>query len=1348
MQYIIQKLILAILTILVIAEYSQGQPYDVKRIGNIQGLSNNYVNSIAEDKNGYIWISTEEGLNRFDGNTFTNFYSNRGHHKLAGNELNHILDDPKDSIIWVATQRNGLNAYNYANNIMYHYPKGEISSEAVTDIAPSSDSSIWVATYWNGVNYFDKKTSKFRQYNSQNVSGISNDHIWAIADNGNGNVYIGYSEQGLAILDTTTKSLTYLRNDPNNKSSIPSNEVLCLRPDKYGNIWVGTSKGLAILSTQNNNFTRLDFIPEIAEHSVFDIRHTSDGYTWIALELGGIVITDIMQKNLNAPQSIQSVKINAGEAQGTLSGASVRCLHEDHYGNIWAGIWAGGVNFIAKEKNAFGYIDAATNFKGTCLTNKGVLSIAGNNNDYLYVGTDGGGINVFHNGIRIATYDSDNTPQIVSNSIQALYYDNNKLWVGMFNGGLTCMDTQTGKFQTVIKGTDSNADIRYISDTNTDTLLVATSGGICIVSKKKCKLLNRISLKQNLVRCILRDNKGYIWAGTFGGGLFIFDFQMNLIRELDTDVNFPSNTVNHIIQDSRNLIYVATGEGLIKFTSESDTAYRICDFAQGLSNIHIRAIAEDSLRNIWFSTNQGISCLRTNGQIVNFDNRNNICNGSYTSACVYSSSHILYFGSINGLSIIHPENALRYQTAPIPRITKIIIAPSSPQYSDSIILNPISQLNLQHWQNTIIFGINSSNYAFKTHTENECRLIGFDNKWIPVSNTSGTITFRNLPPGHYELQIRTRLHNQEWERNTPKISITINPPLWLTTWAKIGYLLLILAAIYALLYGYKHRVKMNALYQLEKNNREKDNYLNEERMKFYTNITHELRTPLTLILGPMEDIVNNNSLAPELASKARLIHRNALSLLEKVNALLEFRKTESANRKLVVSKANISNIVNDTALRYSQLATSHNVPIVLSIENTNNILLDKDALQTILNNLIFNAIKYTSNGSITIGVQTVQRNEHPYICITVADTGCGISEEALTHIFERYYQEHGEHQSSGTGIGLALVKNLADLHHAIIEVESKQGKGTVFRIYFDINETYPEAIHISETEDNNKKDESKPTSKSNNKLVLLVEDNLDILNYLSNEIGKYYDVDKAENGKKALETAFLRTPDIIVSDIMMPEMNGTELCKKIKNDIRTSHIPVILLTAKDSMDDKEFGYNVGADSYLTKPITATLLQSRINNLLEQRRKLAQRFVLTPNNLPHSTNIITDTLKQKHDSYISQLSKLDQEFIDKLNKVIDDNLSEEKLDTPFIASEMALSISTLYRKMKALTGITASDYIRKARMKKAEQLLLEGKYSISETAYMVGINSNVHFRQCFKDEFGMLPSEYIKQIKKE
>lgn len=601
----------------------------------------------------------------------------------------------------------------------------------------------------------------------------------------------------------------------------------------------------------------------------------------------------------------------------------------------------------------------------------------------------------------------------------------------------------------------------------------------------------------------------------------------------------------------------------------------------------------------------------------------------------------------------------------------------------------------------------------------------------------------------YEFLVKARLHNQDWSEDTTSLRIHINPPLWLTWWAKLIYILITISIIYTIIHAYKKKIDLESLYTLEKKNHEQEQELNQERLRFYTNITHELRTPLTLILGPLEDMQKDTSLPTRQAQKLSVIHQSALRLLNLINQILEFRKTETQNKKLCVCKSNIAPLVHEIGLKYKELNQKKAIDFQIQIEKEEMLLFfDKEIITIILDNLISNAIKYTEQGKITLSLYPTTRNGVTYTEIKVSDTGYGISAEALPHVFDRYYQESGKHQASGTGIGLALVRNLVELHEGEIRVESIQNEGSTFYISLLTDNIYPNALHGDSTKQTEEEmiseavpEDSQNTEPETSKpILLIVEDNEDIQKYIAESFSDSFEVITGSNGEEGKQQALNRIPDIIVSDIMMPVMDGITLCRQLKEDVRTSHIPVILLTAKDSLQDKEEGYEVGADSYLTKPFSASLLQSRINNLLDSRKKLIAQFQQTGTS--HNPN---SHLDEKRSIITEALSKLDNEFIEKITQLVEDNLSSEKIDITYLSDKMCMSGSTLYRKMKALTGLSTNEYIRKVKMQNAERLLLEGKYNISEIAYKIGMNSTGYFRQCFKDEFGVSPSDYLKQF---
>ena len=799
-------------------------------------------------------------------------------------------------------------------------------------------------------------------------------------------------------------------------------------------------------------------------------------------------------------------------------------------------------------------------------------------------------------------------------------------------------------------------------------------------------------------------------------------------------------------------MWLATGEGLVCFPSARNFDYQVFQRKEGLPNTHIRAISEDKNGNIWASTNTGISCYITSKKcFYTYDHSNNIPQGSFISGCVTKDHNgLIYFGSINGLCFFNPDIAINSPQIPPVVITKVRIPGRLTSREKNETAIPISEgeIELTHEQNSFNLTFNVQDYSLANQVEYAYMLKGLENSWYTI-NEQNSVTFRNIPPGKYEFLVKARLHNQDWSEDTTSLRIHINPPLWLTWWAKLIYILITISIIYTIIHAYKKKIDLESLYTLEKKNHEQEQELNQERLRFYTNITHELRTPLTLILGPLEDMQKDTSLPTRQAQKLSVIHLSALRLLNLINQILEFRKTETQNKKLCVCKGNIVPLIHEIGLKYKELNQKKAIDFQIQIEKEEMpLFFDKEIITIILDNLISNAIKYTEQGKITLSLYPTTRNGVTYTEIKVSDTGYGISTEALPHVFDRYYQESGKHQASGTGIGLALVRNLVELHEGEIRVESIQNEGSTFYISLLTDNIYPNALHGDSTKQTEEEmiseavpEDSQNTEPETSKpILLIVEDNEDIQKYIAESFSDSFEVITGSNGEEGKQQALNRIPDIIVSDIMMPVMDGITLCRQLKEDVRTSHIPVILLTAKDSLQDKEEGYEVGADSYLTKPFSASLLRSRINNLLDSRKKLIAQFQQAGTN--HNPN---SHLDEKRSIITEALSKLDNEFIEKITQLVEDNLSSEKIDITYLSDKMCMSGSTLYRKMKALTGLSTNEYIRKVKMQNAERLLLEGKYNISEIAYKIGMNSTGYFRQCFKDEFGVSPSDYLKQF---
>ncbi|PXV66356.1 two component regulator with propeller domain [Dysgonomonas alginatilytica] len=1333
--------------------FIQAQNFDIKKLGIEHEISNNYVVSITQDKKGFLWFATESGLNRFDGNKFKVYKKNNplATNCISGNELNKVYADAYDNLVWIATQREGLNMFDCNTETFTHYrhdannPSGIVTDD-ITDIINSKDGNLWISTFYRGIEYFNKKNKAFEHYNKVTIRNMVSDNVWSVNEDNRGFLYIGHVTSGLSVLSLKDKRIKNFRHNPLDNNSLPGDEVRTIYIDKNDNIWVGTNNGLALFNREKESFIVFRHNAQnnksLLSNYIFTINQLHDGKLWIGTEKGGISILDINQSMFLIPQNVSFNNITYSDDNRGVSNRTIRSIYQDSFKNIWVATYGGGVNFISHHPpyfNTWAYSPVPT--LDNILTYPIAWGMCTDENDRIWVGTDGGGINVFENGERIQIIDNKNNKLTDDAILAAIRDSNNNLWFGTFRGGINIFNPKNKAIsQFLIDG--ESIDIRCFYEDNEKNMWIGYSNGLYrynietnkgqLFSKKNSELPN------NLVRAVSRDNDGQIWIGFFGEGLVILDKNMKTVRRLKIEEGLPSNTVNHIYKDKKGQMWIATGEGLVCFkTPLNPREYIVFNEKDGLNNAHIRALTEDSDGNIWLSTNGGISRFIAEGsKFYNYNRYHGVPLGEFMSGSVTKDSKgKIFFGSQNGVCYFDPKSIPTHIDLPPIIITNFKVYNNQLKLSENEIDMPItSTIKLDYNQNTFSISFNVLDYALNQLVDYTYMLKGLENLWY---NTQGenSITFRNIPSGTYELLIKSRIKNQEWTGDITSLKIIIKPPLWLTWWAKTCYSIIILAIIFLIIRFYKRKLDLENSLTLEKRNHMQEQKLNDERLRFFTNITHELRTPLTLILGPLEDLHIDTGLSDKHSAKISLIYRSATRLLILINQILEFRKTETQNKKLSVSKSNLSQLIQEVGLKYKELNSNAKITFKIIIDTPDKKLcFDSDIITTILENLLSNAFKYTQEGNIILTLRDTKEKDIKYTEIEVRDTGRGISADSISKIFDRYYQAAGDRQVSGTGIGLALVYNLVSIHEGEIFVDSELGKGTCFRFRIKSDNVYPNALHMDTKprdilERNLEKDTASGTNSK--QIILVIEDNRDILDYINNSLSEQYIIYTAINGRDGLEKAYAYIPDIIISDIMMPEMDGFQLSRILKEDVRTSHIPIIILTAKDSIQDRTEGYTIGVESYITKPFSANLLQSRIFNLLEARRKQAE--------------MINKNTTNKNAIIVDSLNKIDNEFIAKITSIIEENLDSDKIDVAFIADKMNMSHSTLYRKVKALSGISVNEFIRKIRISNAEQLLLTGKYTITEIAYMVGINSMTYFRLCFKEEFGMPPSEYIKQI---
>lgn len=1332
------------------------QPSSITQLGVEQGLSNNHVVSITQDKDGFLWFATEEGLNKFDGIRFTSFFKHT--RDISGNELNYVLADENDPVIWIATQRDGLNAYNYVKDsleVFQHVNKDENSliTNDVTAIAHSLDGNLWLSTYHRGVEYFDKKSKSFSHYNTATLSGLPSDNVWTIMDDQEGHLFMGHVSDGLSVLTLGSNLVKNYRHNPADAASIPGNEVRRVYKDRHQNIWVGTDKGLVLFNAEREIFIKPDVSADSPLSSaIFDVRQTEDNKLWITTELNGVYVLDLRQHFFTSPTQLNMQHYTVGYNRNSLSNPTVRCVFQDSFSNIWLGTYGGGINFIGHEPPLFNKYSFSPVAEDTyAMNNRMALSLTLDGENKLWIGTDGGGINVFEKGKRIHLFSKE-SGELSHNSIQALFKDSfHNIWIGSFMGGINYYDHQSKRFRSLPVDGKNDQDIRCFFEDNNKDIWVGTSTGIFLFDAKEQKQKAHYTsvdngLPEDLVRCIGQDQKGRMWIGTFGRGLAVFTPDMKPLQYFHEQNGFSSNSINDIFVDSQERVWVATGEGLACFTGGDSFEYHLYGREDGLVNAYIRAIMEDKDHNIWFSSNMGVSCyVSESGKFQHYGHLDKIPMSSFLNTVVRDNENeVIYFGSVNGVYFFKPFAVLQEQDIPPAIVTEIRIYEPGTSLGEERILNYFEgdnrKIRLNHKQNSFSISFSVQDYSLIDRIDYVYRLKGVEDTWHEIAENN--VTFRNIPPGYYQFEVSSRMKNQLLPDDVYTLSIRIDPPFWFSWWAKTIYGILIASILASILYFYKKRVDIQSSYEMEKKKHAHEQELNDERLRFYTNITHELRTPLTLIIGPLDDLKNDPQLPPKQHQKIALVRQNALRLLDLINQLMEFRKTETQNKKLCVSKENMAELVNEVGLKYRELNMKPGVEIITELEKEEMTLyFDREVVHTILDNLMSNAMKNTDRGRITLSLYTFHRNDRSYTEIKVEDTGYGIPEEELDLVFERYYQVRNNKHASGTGIGLALIKKLAEVHEGTIGVVSEINKGSSFRFTILTQNSYPDALHAdnettkkNETGDVEEFDPDKERRDSEKQILLVVEDNKEIRDYIAESLSDTFEVITAGEGEEGCTAAFSNTPDIIISDIMMPGMDGIEFCKRIKKDVRTSHIPLILLTAKTTLQDKEEGYVSGADSYLTKPFSASLLRSRIDNLLDNRKKLAEQLKL---NLK---------LDDKSDLLHKSLNQLDSEFIANVTRLIEDHVEQEKIDVGFLSDALSMSNSTLYRKIKALTGISTNEFIRKIKMSRAEQLLLTGKFTVSEVGYQVGMNSPVYFRQCFKEEFGMVPSDYLKKVK--
>lgn len=1372
---------------------SQNIPFNHFTTSN--GLSNNNVNEVIQDKLGFIWFATEDGLNKYDGYSAKVYRHIQGNSSsISSNNLWSLYED-QNGFIWIGTKSGEINRYNSSTDSFSHWDiKSEIVSDnSITSIIEDKFGNLWIGTYKSGLYRFNPETEKIENWRNdpKKLNSLSNNYITGIVKDADKNIWIS-TYNGFNRLVTVGSTIYFEQyfNDPSDENSLSSNIIWSITKSKIDSdlIWLGTSDGLTSFNTKTKNFKRIQ-IPnpdklQFGESAGNVIEEFSDGENILwADSYAGLLRIDLSNNSVirfisddNNPKSIINNQING--------------LLKDHSGVVWIAT-QNGLSYFSKKSLKFNNLFSTKEQKlDYSLLNKvSINSIIRDINNTIWFGTD--------KGLYFLDAKSVNKSIQKFNALGDLNIwsltegEKNELWIGTYGLGIFKLNKVTGsveKFQPNIPQTRvaSAKFNKVVYSDNQKNIWIGYWGiGLGRIKNKDNTFeiwqntgkQKKDDLSHNDVWAIYQDRKGRMWIGTNGGGLNLF-VEGDKVKFLNwaADKNgLSSNSINAIIEstnkkytsDDKTILWIATDNGLNKFIinnsgkdlfpNKSDIEILQYSAKNGLINSTIKSIAEDDKGNLWVTTGKGISLFDVKKEVfVNFTNADGIVGGDFnTSSILKDYNGKIYAGSVNGLNIFDPKDIKLSTYKPAIVFTNfqifnqpVKIGNNSPLKED---INKSKFIELSYNQNVFSFEFAALDYNSSESIQYKYLMEGFDENWIESGNRR-FVTYTNLSPGEYNFKVKSTNADGVWQENTAQLKIIIASPWWATGWAFALYFLVIAAGLFTIRKFELNRSRLKNILKMREYEAIKQKELDETKSRFFSNLSHEFRTPLMLIKGPLEQLMNNESNGKNL-DRYKLIHRNTENLQSLIDQLLELTQLESASIPLKAKYENLSNHIRRLVYSFKSFADKKNINFTYnSVEDSLFAWIDSDKLEKIINNLLSNALKFTpEGGSVTIDIQKINSNENEYAKIKISDTGIGIPKAKLDKIFDRFFQVDDSIQRAygGSGIGLALVKELVDLHKWEISVTSEMDEGTEFILkipmrddYLDENQKLKseflnesrvifEENNSSERNEIGKLDEIEEDGLSNNKpTILIVEDSSDARLYLIDLLKSDYTLFEAVNGKEGIIIAMEKIPDLIISDVMMPEMDGMEFCRKIKSDFLTSHIPVIMLTAKAAGESKIQGLETGADDYLTKPFNSKELFVRVKNLLEQRRLLREKFSKEENKKPETVTA----------------NPLDEEFIQKAFSLVQKNLENVNFDTEAFAKEMFLSRMQLHRKLQAITGQTPGDFVRSFRLKQAAQMLKENRRSVTQIAFAVGYNSPAQFSRAFAKQFNCTPTEYLNKSK--
>lgn len=1305
-----------------------------------QGLSQASINDIILDNSGYLWIATQDGLNRFDGTSFLAFYhNNKENSELCGNFINTLLLD--SNRIWIGTRSSGLCYYDIEKNKFKHFP--ELAHNDIITLEKDSFGNIYATLDNNKIAIIRKiNSSKKHKIFQVTLDNKPNFSTTALFISPNGKVWIGTKEGHLYYAQSNSNP-TLATFKKFNLGGAEIGDVNVINSNNPNKIWIGTRQALYRLDLENNKMTQITLSPDDKPSPliIYDIKW-KDNKMWVATG-GGLYVVKNYNSNNKTITLLRHKELN----QNSLSNNTVAKILFDNEGQGWIGT---GKFLNLLYKNPIVNIIKSEAGNENSLNSNVVFSIKKNGNN-LWAGTSGGGLNLIR-GNKFTAFTKENH-HLPSNVVFSTTMDQQgNVWVGtkeglsIFSGAN--LASQNIAIQTILHipgdaSSLSNNFIRQVYRDWAENVWICTyNGGLNRfagdVKKEEFKFVsyrhqnkNTNSLPADRIYCIRQTDDKEYWIGTIKG-VSVLTFENEDAKFSKVMVNGSPVLTNNVIYDilvaKDENIWVGTRNGLFLYDKKNDRLEHFNE-ESGMPNNVVYGILEDDKGNIWASTNNGITSFNIQTKrFINYNVDDGLADKEFNLQARFKDKKgILYFGGINGISFFDPERMKELDKKNRLYFNGLQVTNYETNKLDNFIIEADKPISLKSNQFPFYVNFSNINLTYHKNTNFAYRLKPIDNNWNFITKKRH-IQFLNLAAGDYVLEIQGVSRNKVWKDTEPlKLPIAIVPPFWKSKIAYILYIFLFLVIMF-----FFHKFYLNK--KLEHQEKIRLMEIDELKTNFYTNITHELRTPLTVILGVTEDIRENlnESETAKYSMRLKVLMRNSKKLLQLINQVLDISKIENSKLSIKPTCDDIVHFLKVVTESFHSLATHKNIEFVYYNEIDNLCMdFDRDRFSTVITNLLNNAIKFTPEyGKIILHVKDDKESTgRDNLIIKIKDTGIGIAPDDLDSIFDRFFQAKRSSQKNieGTGIGLAIVKEYVGLMNGTISVESNEGKGTVFTIKIPVSKkakrektTIREKDEISSL---SKEKQNKPVD-INKSLLLIVEDNYDVANYIASCNEPEYQIIFAIDGEEGINKAIKYVPDIIITDLMMPKKDGFQLCEILKNDTATSHIPIIMLTARSLEQDKLKGYSVGADAYLIKPFNKKELLVRVDQLTELRKKLQKKY-------------------SSQKKLVQTPATVEDKFLSKLYCHIDKNLDNAGYKSANLSSDMNLSESQMYRKIKALTDRSTAILIRDYRLEKAKKMLTNTEINISEIAYICGFNDPAWFTHTFKDKYKKAPSDFRK-----